>query len=206
MTRTAPLMTLLAVAALGGGLFATNHLSTPAPTAVPVAANAVAAAPAAPVPAPVPAAAAPVTGTVPEPAAPAPEPQVGAAEEAEAAAADEAAEAAAAPGEAAYAGRTQGRDMTVAVVVTGDDAVAYVCDTSDEVWLRGTVADGELTMENADGTATLTGTVDADGAAGTVTVGDDEYAFTADATDVDEAVAGGREDVADVADRAGMDY
>lgn len=204
MTRTAPLMTLLAVAALGAGLFATNHLSTPAPAAVPVAANAAAAAPAAPVPAPAPAA--PVTGTVPEPAAPAPEPQVGAAEQAEAAAADEADEAAAAPGEAAYAGRTQGRDMTVAVVVTGDDAVAYVCDTDDEVWLRGTVTDGELTMENTDGTSTLSGTVDADGAAGTVTVGDDEYAFTADATDVDEAVAGGREDVADVADRAGMAY
>ncbi|MBW0113191.1 hypothetical protein I4I84_31280 [Pseudonocardia sp. KRD-182] len=169
MTRTAPLMTLLAVAALGGGLFATNHLSTPAPTCG--------------------------SGAAEE-----------AAEAAEDAAVDEAAEVAAAPGEAAYAGRTQGRDMTVAVVVTGDDAVAYVCDTSDEVWLRGTVTDGELTMENADGTATLTGTVDADGAAGTVTVGDDEYAFTAGATDVDEAVAGGREDVADVADRAGMAY
>ncbi|QJY48757.1 hypothetical protein [Pseudonocardia broussonetiae] len=188
MTRTAPLMTLLAVAALGGGLFATNHLSTPAPTAVPVAANAAAPAPAAP-----------VTGTVPEPAAPAPEPQV---EEAEAAAE----EVAPAPDEAAYAGRTEGRDMTVAVVVTGDDAVAYVCDSDDEVWLRGTVTDGELTMENTAGTATLSGTVDADGAAGTVTVGDDEYAFTAEATDIDEAVAGGREDVADVADRAGMDY
>lgn len=192
MTRTAPLMTLLAVAALGGGLFATNHLSTPAPTAVPVAADTAA------VPAPA-APAAPATGTVPEPA---PEPQVEEAEQAEV----PAEEVAPAPDEAAYAGRTRGRDMTVAVVVTGADAVAYVCDSDDEIWLRGTVTDGELTMENTDGTAALSGTVDADGAAGTVTVGDDEYAFTADTTDVDDAVADGREDVADVADRAGMDY
>jgi len=27
--------------------------------------------------------------------------------------------------------------MTVALVVTGDEAVAYVCDADDEVWLRG---------------------------------------------------------------------
>ncbi|MBW0134015.1 hypothetical protein [Pseudonocardia abyssalis] len=191
MTRTAPLLTLLAVAALGGGLFATNHLSTPADPpvveAVPVADSAPA----------------PQTGTVPAPgvagsvpapaAAPAPAAEPGPAGAPPAA-------------EVAYAGRTEGRRMTVAIVVTGDEAVAYVCDARDEVWLRGTAADGELSLDDADGTATLTGTADADGATGTFALDGDEWTFSSDATDVDDAVAGGREDVADVADRAGMSY
>lgn len=188
MTRNAPLLTLLAVAVLGGGLFATNYLSTPPVVeAVPVAESA--AAPAA----------APQTGTVPAPGVtgtvPAPAP-----------AAPAAPAEAALPNEIAYAGWTEGRRMTVAIVVTGDEAVAYVCDARDEVWLRGTATDGELDLENADGTAGLTGTASADGATGTFSLGDDEWTFTTDATDVDDAVAEGREDVADVADRAGMTY
>jgi hypothetical protein len=192
MTHKAPLLTLLAVAALGGGLLATNYVVTPVPAAGPA-------------PAAVSAQAAPVadrqTGTVPVPgvvvAVPAPAaPEPPAAPE----------ETRALPEEIAYSGWTDGRRMTVAVVVTGDEAVAYVCDADDEVWLRGSAADGELDLENADGTAALSGTATADGATGTVTVDGADWAFTADATSVDDALAAGREDVADVADRAGVAY
>ena len=192
MTRTAPLLTLLAVAVLGGGLLATNYATTPAPAAGPVAAPA---AVSAPVDGP---AAGRQTGTVPAPGVvgtvPAP------------AAVAEVAQEAALPEEIAYSGATVGRRMTVAVVVTGDEAVAYVCDADDEVWLRGTVTDGALDLENADGTATLAGAAEADGASGSVTVDGEDLEFTADATSVDDAVADGRDDVADVADRAGMAY
>jgi hypothetical protein len=183
MTRTAPLLTLLAVAVLGGGLLATNYATTPAPAAGPVAAPAAVSAPVAEP------AADRQTGTVP---APADVPGV--------------AREAALPEEVAYSGATAGRRMTVAVVVTGDEAVAYVCDADDEVWLRGTVTDGALDLENADGTATLDGAAEADGASGSVTVDGEDWEFTADATSVDDAVADGRDDVADVADRAGMAY
>lgn len=189
MTRTAPLLTLLAVAVLGGGLLATNYVTAAAPVAAPAAVSAPVAEPAADrqtgtVPAPG------VVGTVPAPAA---APEV-------------AQEEAALPEEIAYSGWTDGRRMTVAVVVTGDEAVAYVCDADDEVWLRGTATDGALDLENADGTATLSGLAEADGASGTVTVDGEDWEFSADATSVDDAVAEGRDDVADVADRAGMAY
>ncbi|GAA3233178.1 hypothetical protein GCM10017691_28570 [Pseudonocardia petroleophila] len=191
MTRNAPLLTLLAVGVLGGGLFATNHLAAPpAGDAVRVAESATA---------PGPPAAAPRIGTIPAPGVVGVVPDPAAA-----AGADR--DAGARPDEIAYAGRTEGRPMTVAVVVTGDEAVAYVCDARDEVWLRGTATGGELDLRSADGSATLTGTADADGATGTFTLDGVEWALTAEATDVDAAVAAGRDDVADVADRAGMAY
>lgn len=102
--------------------------------------------------------------------------------------------------------------LTVALAVTGDEVVAYVCDGADvEVWLRGTVTDGELTLQDADGTATP----DATRAAGTVSLGagtldagtvDDGGWFTAEPIEPADATAASRGDVARVAERAGIDY
>lgn len=205
MTRIAPLLRLVAVALLGGALLATEYVNKPAPaTPAPVAAGAPAAGPPT-VPAPD-----AETATVPEPA-PAPVP----ADEdssgyGEPVAAPDPARADPAQADTAYAGWTEGMGLTVALAVTGDEVVAYVCDGADvEVWLCGTVT--ELTLQDADGTATP----DATRAAGTVSLGagtldagtvDDGGWFTAEPIEPADATAAGRGDVARVAERAGMDY
>lgn len=170
MTRIAPLLTLLAVAVLGGALFANNYVNTPA--AVPAAASSAAVA------------------TVPEPVAspatiPPPPPVL--------------------LEDMTYAGRTDDREMTVAVAVTGGRAVAYVCGGSIEVWLQGSVSDGELSMESRNGSATLTGAVTADAAEGTFSTEGDEWSFTAAVTSIEDAAADGRDDVAEVAERLAAD-
>jgi hypothetical protein len=89
--------------------------------------------------------------------------------------------------------------MTVAISVRGGDVTAYVCGAGLEVWLRGTAsADGELDLTSASGRSTLTGT----GAAGEFVSDGVVRDYTAEAVDVADAVADGRDDVGRVADRA----
>jgi hypothetical protein len=190
MTRTAPYLTLGAVAVLGGGLFLANGLSAPAAPggATPVVAAAPAAAPApAPATVPGPAAVPEAPAAAPAPAAAAPAPG------------DDAPAAPRVGGDADYAGLTDDGDMTVAISVRGGDVTAYVCGAGLEVWLRGTAsADGELDLTSASGRSTLTGT----GAAGEFVSDGVTRDYTAEAVDVADAVADGRDDVGEVADRA----
>src|SRR6185503_14032415 len=106
MSRFAPLLTLLAVAVLGGALFTLNVVNSPAnSTGTPSAATA-SLPPAAPPPAAPPATSAPP--------------------------------AAAAVAEKAYAGRSAGNEVTVAIAVKDGRAVGYVCDGKKvEAWLEG---------------------------------------------------------------------
>ena len=205
MTRFAPYLTLGAVALLGGGLLFTNTVTTAAPPAPP--------APAA-LAAPVPSAADPAAPpAVPEPApaddggygaggyggapAPAPAPAAGsAARDVEAVP-----EADGVRADAVYAGYTDGRGLTVAIAVTGDEAIAWVCGEGVEVWLRGPAGPGgELDLVSASGRTTLTGSAEA----GVVASDGVRREFTAEEVDVAEAVAGGRPDVREVAERAGL--
>src|SRR5690349_4031166 len=144
MKRYAPFLTLLAVALLGAALMVTNIRRDPAnQTDVGAAAQASAPAPGPTVPPPAPVAPA----TVPPPAA-APQPTA----------------------QKAYAGRTAGDEVTVAVAVKGDRAVAYVCDGKKvEAWLEGTGAGGKLSLKGKD--ATLKGAAGDKAALGNVTVG-----------------------------------
>jgi hypothetical protein len=186
MTRTAPYLTLGAVAVLGGGLFLANGLSAPAAPggATPVVAAAPAAAPAT-VPGPAAVPEAPAAAPAPAAAAPAP--------------GDDAPAAPRVGGDGDYAGLTDDGDMTVAISVRGGDVTAYVCGAGLEVWLRGTAsADGELDLTSASGRSTLTGT----GAAGEFVSDGVVRDYTAEAVDVADAVADGRDDVGRVADRA----
>jgi hypothetical protein len=202
MTRFAPYLTLGAVALLGAGLLVTNTVTTAAPPA-PAALSA-----------PVPSVTEPVAPpAVPDPApaddgggsgsgyggapAPAPAPAPGsAARDVEAVP-----EADGVRADAVYAGYTDGRGLTVAIAVTGDEAIAWVCGEGVEVWLRGPAGPGgELDLVSTSGRTTLTGSPEA----GVVVSDGVRREFTAEEVDVAEAVAGGRPDVGEVAERAGL--
>jgi hypothetical protein len=83
------------------------------------------------------------------------------------------------PAQAVYVGRTAGGEASVAVAVKDDRAVAYVCDgTRLEAWLKGSAANGVLTLQG-DGGASLTGALANGQLAGTLTVGPLTVAFAA---------------------------
>ena len=86
---------------------------------------------------------------------------------------------AAAATEVTYAGRVDGGAATVAIAVTGEQAVAYVCDGRQiEAWLQGTASTGTLALTGPDG-ASLTGTYGNGVAAGDVAAGGKAWTFTA---------------------------
>jgi len=173
MKRYAPLLTLGAVAVLGGTLLVVSSVTDPAAQAPPV--PAVAAAPAATVPAP-------PDPTI-DPTAAAEEPP--------------------AVVETVWAGRSSGNEVTVAIAVKDGRAVAYVCDGDQvEAWLEGTLTGSELTLEGADG-ATLTGTVDAAAALGSVAVGGGQWPYAAKVVQAPEGLYDGRANVDGVAVRIG---
>jgi hypothetical protein len=162
-TVPTPLRTLLAVAVLGGVLLTANTLGAAAPVAGrPVAATGTAAPtpvvpPARATVPPLPVAPASTTApaTTPPPARPAVTQQ-------------------------AYAGRSSGNEVTVAVAVKDGRAAGYVCDGKKlEAWLDGTVTGSSLTLTSKDGRSTITATLDAGAALGTVTVGGATWPFAA---------------------------
>ena len=174
MRKFAPLLTLLAVVVLGGALFAVNVLGNPGNQAAQPAA---ASETQAAIPAPV--AAPPPASAAPSAAAPA-------------------------VGEKAYAGRSAGNEVTVAIAVKDGRAVGYICDgKKTEAWLDGTVSGSDLTLKSKDGTSTIEGTVDDAKSFGTVAVGGKQWPFAAQAAKAPAGLYEGRAQVRGVINRIG---
>lgn len=177
MKRYGPLLTLLVVAVLGGLLFVVNRAGDPANNTTPAAAAATAPAAAAATTTPKAPPAAPTTTT---PAAPA-----------------------AAAVQRAYAGRSSGNEVTVAIAIKDGRAVAYVCDGKNiEAWLEGKVTGETLSLTGANG-ATITGTATAANSLGTVTVGGKQWPFAAKTVEGKAGLYQGRADVRGVVNRIG---
>ncbi|GAA4707510.1 hypothetical protein GCM10023215_55600 [Pseudonocardia yuanmonensis] len=97
-------------------------------------------------------------------------------------------EAAPAVSDAAFAGRSAGNEVTVAMGVEGDKVVAYVCDGEQvESWFEGTVNGGKLQLSGVDGDLTADATDRA--VFGTVAVGDKSWPFSAQPEDAPAGVA-----------------
>ena len=176
MRRFAPLLTLLAVAVLGGALLTLNVLGDPANrTARPTAAagsEPAAAAAQTPAPAPPPTSAPPAAGEAP------------------------------AVAEKAYAGRSAGNEVTVAIAVKNGRAVGYVCDGKKiEAWLEGTVSGDTLSLSGK--TSSLTGTLDDKATFGTITVDGKEWPFSAKGVSSTAGLYEGRGVLRGVAARVG---
>jgi hypothetical protein len=149
-----PVATLVAVAALGAGIWAFNasQESQPAPPAKPVAASTTTAVPAA----------APSSTTPAPPSLPA-----------FAAKADYVGKIPTADGH-----------ITLEITVNGDKAVAYACDgKSVEVWLRGSATNGLLALESKDAASSLDGHLDGDVVVGTLTIAQERHDYSASPID-----------------------
>lgn len=159
MARKGPLVTLLGGGVLAGGLLVANVINTPGEPDDDQAAASEQTADAEPT----------------ETAEPDTEPTE--TEEPEPADADETADAEAA-GDAdpvTYVGWVDGGGTSVAIVIDGDEAIAYVCDGVTEAWLTGTAYNGELSLTGDDGE--LTASYDENRAAGETVVGDQAWTF-----------------------------
>jgi hypothetical protein len=178
VARFAPLITLGAVAALGGGLLMANT-TVAGPPAV-TAGTAVAATEPAPAAAP---------GVVPDAVPPAP-----------LAAGPDAPDVA----EAAYTGRSAGNEVTVALAVKDGRAVAYVCDGKKvEAWYEGTLTGADLQLSGGDGKPGITATVTDAATLGTVTVGGKDLPFAAEDVAAPAGLYEGRAAVRGVLTRIG---
>ena len=181
MRRFAPLLTLLAVVVLGGALFAVNALGNPGNRTAQQAPAASDARESASAPAAAPPSVAPT-------AAPAPT----------------AATAPPAVAEKAYAGRSAGNEVTVAIAVKNGRAVGYVCDGKKiEAWLEGTLSGSDLDLKSKDGASTISGTVDETKSFGTVAVGGKQWPFAAQAANAPAGLYEGRAQVRGVLNRIG---
>ncbi len=137
MARNGPLVTLAAGGVLAGGLLVANVINT---ADEPDADQAVAASEQAD--------AEPTETTEPDPApAETEEPEQADAETAEAQPANNA-------DPVTYVGWVDGGGTSVAIVINGDEATAYVCDGITEAWLTGTAGAGELSLTGDDGELT----------------------------------------------------
>ena len=107
--------------------------------------------------------------------------------------------AAAEPPPVTYVGWVDGGGASVAIIVTGDQAIGYVCDgATAEAWLQGSADGGSLRLTGDGGE--LTATYDGDRATGETTVAGRSWSFTAEQVDQPEGlyrfadtVAGGAE-------------
>lgn len=91
-----------------------------------------------------------------------------------------------APEPVTYVGDVDGGGASVAIVITGEEAVAYVCDGVNEAWLEGLARNGELTLSGED--AELVGSYDEDSAAGEATAGGVSWTFTVEQVDAPEGL------------------
>lgn len=159
MARNGPLFTLLSGAVLGIGLLVAAMAATPDedPAAAEAAAESTPGDDATPSPTPE-----PTAEPTPEPTAePTPEPSTPADE----------------PEPVTYVGYVDGGGASVAVIVTGDEAIAYVCDgASVEAWLSGSAEDGRLDLTGERGT--LTGTLGDQQASGEAVADGITWTFT----------------------------
>ncbi|MGH8920680.1 MAG: hypothetical protein ACRD0H_20490, partial [Actinomycetes bacterium] len=79
----------------------------------------------------------------------------------------------------AYAGRTSGNEATIAIVMRGDEASAYICDGKQvESWLEGTITDGALTLQGSDNSR-ADGSVQGDAMFGTLWVQGKQWPYAA---------------------------
>jgi serine/threonine-protein kinase len=98
-----------------------------------------------------------------------------------------------------YVGWVAGGGASVAVIVTGDQATAYVCDgATAEAWLHGTASGGYLRLAGDGGE--LTARYDRDRAAGRTSLAGRSWSFTIERVDPPEGlyrfadtIAGGAE-------------
>jgi hypothetical protein len=104
----------------------------------------------------------------------------------------------------AYAGRSAGNEVTVAIAVKNGRAVGYICDgKKTEAWLEGTVSGSDLALKSKDGASTIKGTVDNAKALGTVAVGGKQWPFAAQAAKAPAGLYEGRAQVRGVVNRIG---
>ncbi|MDT7700743.1 MAG: hypothetical protein QOJ30_3068 [Pseudonocardiales bacterium] len=209
MRARGPVLTLLAVLAVGVAVFAVNTVLNPTTStidaaAAPLAASAPAdgasgysdgygeAAPAPAEPQAAPAAQAPAAQA---PAAQAPAAQAPAAQAPAAAAPATRAPGRPAVADTAFAGRSAGNQVTLSVGVKDGQVLAYVCDGKDvEEWLTGTMEGSSLTLTGSDGTSMTAGTTE-DSVLGNVSVGGKSWPFAAQAA---------KRQPADTTDRAAL--
>lgn len=85
-----------------------------------------------------------------------------------------------------YVGDVDGGGASVALVLNGDEAIAYVCDGEIEAWLEGTARNGELVLDGDD--AELNGSYDEDAASGEVTALGESWTFTVDLAEQPEGL------------------
>jgi hypothetical protein len=175
-----PVLTLLAVLAVGVAVFAVNTVLSPTTSTIDAAAAPLAAS-------------APADGASGSPdgygeVAPAPaDPQAAPAAQAPAAQAPAAqapatrAPARSAVADTAFAGRSAGNQVTLSVGVKDGQVLAYVCDGKDvEEWLTGTMEGSSLTLTGSDGTS-MTADTTQDSVLGNVSVGGKSWPFAAQA-------------------------
>ena len=106
--------------------------------------------------------------------------------------------------EKAYAGRSAGNEVTVAIAVKDGRAVGYVCDGKKiEAWLEGTVSGSDLALKSKDGASTIAGTVDEAKSLGTVAVGGKQWPFAAQAAKAPAGLYQGTAQVRGVVNRIG---
>jgi hypothetical protein len=105
--------------------------------------------------------------------------------------------------EKAFAGRSSGNEVTVAVAVSNGRAVGYVCDGKRvEAWLEGTLVGDQLTLTGAKD-STLSGTVTDGAALGSVSVRGKQWPYAAQAVQAPAGLYEGRANVDGVAARIG---
>jgi hypothetical protein len=214
MSRTAPLMTLVAVGVLGGVLIGVDTMRAHEPTtAAPANTAQSATAPAAPQAAAPPAgheidlAGVPVAGAKDDGGGAAEEKAAPPAPE-EKAPQDKAPEKAAGVAGSAndlFAGKTADGTLTVSIGVKGNKAAAVVDDGRKAAnALAGTATARGLDLVDRTGKVALDGSMEDNTFTGTITVNGRKLDYTATGTTVAEAKADGRDDVADVAKKVGL--
>jgi hypothetical protein len=86
------------------------------------------------------------------------------------------------PAKADYVGKipTANGTITLDITVDGDKAVAYACDGNTvESWLRGSAANGAVSLASKDKTSRLEGRLQANAIVGTLWIGEKKWDFNA---------------------------
>jgi hypothetical protein len=89
------------------------------------------------------------------------------------------------PAKADYVGKipTANGTITLEITIDGDKAVAYACDgNAIESWLRGSAANGTVSLANKDKTSRLEGRLEGNAVVGTLWIGEKKWDFKADPT------------------------
>jgi hypothetical protein len=89
------------------------------------------------------------------------------------------------PAKADYVGKipTANGTITLEITIDGDKAVAYACDGNTiESWLRGSAANGTVSLANKDKTSRLEGRLEGNAVVGTLWIGEKKWDLKADPT------------------------